>query len=300
MAVTRERGNDKNIVRYQLFWQRTAELRAKLVLGAPNGNAKHQLGKEIGEGIVSGPDTGLNKIPRLPDGGVPEPDPGFGYSPRERLRGVEQAIQDRRSQCPVLFSAAHLAGKNRHNTPMWCDENKYPGILARSLEGVIQAGGGMPEPRSPTGIERLSKNLSETALFNRFMLEFKDEGERFTDVIGNLLVIDRALFEDNKGKWKIMKGERAQWLLYTAINIKKPDEIWFEPGNSGGADRLYYLSRFDAIKRMVLSCVAVFERPQDSSGAWRGRTNYATTRDDDYIETKRWGGKALKYWRCGK
>jgi len=37
-----------NIVRDRLFWHRTADLRAKLVLGAPNGNAKHQLGEGIG------------------------------------------------------------------------------------------------------------------------------------------------------------------------------------------------------------------------------------------------------------
>ena len=39
------------IVRDHLFWHVTADLRAKLVLGAHNGYAKHQLGKGIGEGI---------------------------------------------------------------------------------------------------------------------------------------------------------------------------------------------------------------------------------------------------------
>jgi len=40
-----------NILRDHLFWHGTADLRAKLVLGTPNGNAKHQLGKGIGESI---------------------------------------------------------------------------------------------------------------------------------------------------------------------------------------------------------------------------------------------------------
>gem|GEM_PF-848291 len=31
----------------RLFWHRTADLRAKLVLGVPNGSAKHQLGESI-------------------------------------------------------------------------------------------------------------------------------------------------------------------------------------------------------------------------------------------------------------
>jgi len=41
-----------NIVQDHRFWHGTADLRAKLVLGAPNGNAKHRLGKGIGEDIV--------------------------------------------------------------------------------------------------------------------------------------------------------------------------------------------------------------------------------------------------------
>ena len=89
----------------------------------------------------SGPDTGLNKIPRLPDGGVPEPDPGFGYSPRERLRGVEQAIQDRRSQC----SAAHMEGKNRHNTPIWCQGAGEK--LLNQISAGLDVAKPMPDPR---------------------------------------------------------------------------------------------------------------------------------------------------------
>jgi len=137
-------------------------------------------------------------------------------------------------------------------------------------------------------------------LFARFMREFgSDDQATFTDVIGNVLAIDHNLFLNLKGEWKIMKGERAPWLLYTAANIKRPDEIWHEPGRHGGADKRYYLSRFDVGRRGLLACVAVFERAAGALGAWAGRTNYATTQDG-YIERKRnqeiLQGE-IKYWR---
>lgn len=77
-----------------------------------------------------------------------------------------------------------------------------------------------------------------------------------------------------------MKGERAPWLLYTAVNIKTPDEIWMEPGKLGGVDKLYYLSRFEVGRREPLACLAVFERAQEKNGIWTGRTNYATTQKE--------------------
>ena len=103
----------------------------------------------------------------------------------------------------------------------------------------------MPNPRDPSGIERLSPRLNEMELFDRFMSEFGGgNSAEITDVIGNDLLIDKGLFEDSKGNWKIMKGERAPWLLYTAVNIKTPDEIWLENGKQGAVDKLYYLLPF--------------------------------------------------------
>lgn len=146
----------------------------------------------------------------------------------------------------------------------------------------------------------MSPSLDEMALFARFMREFGIETQarvEFTDVIGNRLEIDRNLFLNLKGQWKIMKGERAQWLLYTAANIKWPDEIWLEPGRYGGLDKLHYLSRFEVGRGGRLACVAVFERGPELQGVWAGRTNYATTRDDGYIDSKRLSDRQLRYWR---
>lgn len=181
-----------------------------------------------------------------------------------------------------------------------CDPNRYPNIDLRSLEGFLASGRQMPPVRHVSGIERLSPTLDEPQLFSRFMREFGGESRvDFTDVVGNVLEIDHLLFLNLKGEWKIMKGQRAQWLLYTAHNIRKPDEIWLEPGRQGGVDKLYYLSRFDIGRGPLLSCIAVFEREQGLSGAWAGRTNYATT-DEKYIHRKRDKEileKQLGYWR---
>ena len=129
--------------------------------------------------------------------------------------------------------------------------------------------------------------LDQAGLFRRFMREFAaEERVDFTDLAGNPLIIDRHLFLDLKGTWKIQKGEYAAWLLYTAINIRQPDEIWYEPGRRGGQDKLYFFSRFKVSRWGLLSCIAVFGREQGAEGYWLGRTNYATTQVA-YVERKR-------------
>lgn len=242
---------------------------------------------------------GLNNPALLEDGTPALPDKGWDYNPSDRLAGIRKAIAEKSSQCTNLFSAGVFFGKKRHNPPIWCNTDIYPGIMMKTLEGYTQAEGKMPEPRNLQGVERLSDRLNEGQLFARFMQEFDGKSEiEFTDSIGNQLQIDRNLFLDISGKWKIMKGERAKWLLYTAINIKNPDEIWLELGRNGGVDKLYYLSRFVIASRELLSCFSIFEREQSKTGLWIGTTNYATLRNDGYIESKRGKkGDSLKYWR---
>jgi len=156
------------------------------------------------------------------------------------------------------------------------------------LETTLDPVHPLPAPRRLAGMELLSPSLDQAGLFQRFMREFGTEDQvDFTDLAGNLLIIDRHLFLDLKGAWKIQKGERAAWLLYTAINIRQPDEIWFEPGRRGGQDKLYYFSRFEVpSRRGLLACIAVFGREQGAEGYWLGRTNYATTQEG-YVERKR-------------
>ena len=67
---------------------------------------------------------------------------------------------------------------------------------------------------------------------------------------------------------------RKDTLLYTATNIRQPDEIWFEPGRRGGQDKLYYFSRFEVSRRGLLSFIAVFGREQGAEGYWLGRAGW--------------------------
>jgi hypothetical protein len=155
---------------------------------------------------------------------------------------------------------------------------------------------GMPRPRDGEGIQHYRSEIGESALFSAFMSAFGGWKRcEFTDVADNVLLIDRRLFETLSGKWKIKKRGRAEWLMFTAENIKRPDEIWLETSDSGGPDKLYHLSRFEVGKRGLLSCIAVFERERGLRGAWAGRTNYATLQDG-YAEKKS-RGKALIYRR---
>lgn len=228
-----------------------------------------------------------------------QPDKGWDYDiGADPTEGLRRAIAERLARCQDFTFATKRPGQT--DKTLVCDANQYPNIHLRSLKGFLAAGRQMPPVRHSTGIERLSPQLAEPQLFSRFMREFGGESSAdFTDVIGNVLVIDRNLFLNLKGEWKMMKGERAPWLLYTAANIQRPDEIWKEPGRQGGPDKLYYLSRFDVGRRGLLACIAVFEREQKSLGAWSGITNYATT-DEKYIYRKRdkeiMNGE-VKYWR---
>jgi len=223
------------------------------------------------------------------------PDKGWDYSVcSDPTEGLRRAVEAKRQQCGLTQFAANRGGGGK----IWC-QGKGADWLSM-IEAVAQSRGEMPEPRQHVGIERLQPSHDEAALFSRFMREFGGEKQvQFTDVIGNSLEIGRDLFLNLQREWKIMKGERAQWLLYTAVNIQRPDEIWKEPGRQGGPDKLYYLSRFNVGRRGLLACIAVFEREQKASGAWAGRTNYATTQDG-YAERKRdreiINGEN-KYWR---
>lgn len=217
-------------------------------------------------------------------------DKGWGYRPTESHQALSKLLRDKLSLCSTQQSLSFAAP--RKGAQLICDETSYARTLANSLEGFSAANYAMPEARALTGIERLKGSDSEL-LFKRFMQEF--DGTELTDKTGALLQIDNQLFRDLKGQWKIQKNERAQWLLFTAHNIKSPDEIWLEAGQRGGVDKRYFLSRFDLGKGKILACIAVFERAQGATGIWTGVTNYAVMRNDGYIESKRLGG--MRYWR---
>lgn len=143
----------------------------------------------------------------------------------------------------------------------------------------------MPEPRSGAGIERLNDAAPEQ-LFRRFMQEFGGgDRQEFTSLIGRLLIDDALFRQKRRSYWKILKGERAAWLIHTSINIRAPDEIWLSNELASGLERLHFLSRFavGTRERVLLGCISIFERPRGSDGFWGGVTNFATT-DETYVQ----------------
>lgn len=156
------------------------------------------------------------------------------------------------------------------------------------MDGVTRKDGAMPEPRSGAGIERLHDAEPER-LFRRFMREFGGGVRQEFSSVGGQLLIDDALFrQKRRASWKILKGERAAWLIHTAVNIKSPDEIWISHAPASGFERLHFLSQFVVGPRecSLLGCVSIFERERSGEGFWGGVTNFATT-DRAYLRRVR-------------
>ena len=99
-------------------------------------------------------DNGLNKQTTA------QPDKGWDYSPRDRMAGVKAAVGNKRSQCAGLFSAIHLAGKNRHNPPIWCS-----GDGAKKLDIINSAANFNHEMPAPKDIILQIFNKGEDSKF---------------------------------------------------------------------------------------------------------------------------------------
>jgi hypothetical protein len=81
---------------------------------------------------------------------------------------------------------------------LWCQRplNRGLDVLEITLDHLQP----LPEPRRRAEMELLSPSLDQAGLFRRFMREFGAEDRvDFTDLAGNLLIIDRQLFLDLKG-----------------------------------------------------------------------------------------------------
>ncbi len=149
------------------------------------------------------------------------------------------------------------------------------------MDGVTRKDGAMPEPRSGAGIERLHDAAPEQ-LFRRFMQEFGgDVRQEFVSVVGELLIDDALFRQKRRAAWKILKGERAAWLIHTAVSIKSPDEIWVSNAPASDFECLHFLSRFVLGPRGtdLLGCISIFERMRGCEGFWGGsRTSRRRTR----------------------
>jgi hypothetical protein len=212
--------------------------------------------------------------------------PGREHNPfKDRLEGFRKRICDKISQCDGSFAAVHLAGKRRHNKPIWCKD--YGDRFLSQIAVELDRDKPMPEPKQDNSIELLPSDESERFYLEQFMRKFDAEwnGEaQVTAQTGHELLISRQLFTDHKtGLLKITKNRRERYVLFVADTIIKPDEIWLREGEHESS-ALYLLSRFQ-IKRDVASVLTVF---RNQGKLWEGWTGYQSF-DWNYFKTKRDG-----------
>jgi SPP1 gp7 family putative phage head morphogenesis protein len=162
--------------------------------------------------------------------------------------------------------------------------------------------GDVPLPR-PTPVPAsvvLPKTTDSAQAAEAFFNEFGTTTGRatvFTDVIGERVVIDDALFTDVRGDSKLADSERRQYIRLVALALKQPDEIWWVWEHSQALDR--YMLRRRYFKRVEIggkerSGIVAFDVGDDG---WHGVTAFATGKRT-YIEKQR--GGTLAYRRPDK
>ena len=192
-----------------------------------------------------GPSPRTVKVPK----GI---DPGFAYAPG-RSAWMRAHVPAPKGSAPNGFAQL---------------------IPARSARDL------MPEPL-PFAKDKLLPAMpvgDEEKYVARFLDQFGgDIGKPvlFTDAAGDAVVISEALFKDFKGRWKVAKREREQYLLMLAEAIKHPDEIWvgmeWHHATGKAIVRRRYISRHQ-IEGSNLPAFTVFEHGRDG---WQGKTTYA-------------------------
>lgn len=151
----------------------------------------------------------------------------------------------------------------------------------------------MPAPRRAPRGRVLSSNLDESVYVELFVREFVEAPKNETlyrDVTGEPLLISDQLFRDRNGKLKILKRERAPYVLLLADTIKGPDEIWEDWVEFAGKEylRRRYVARW-LVEDQDVPALAVFETgPQ----GWTGITAFSAD-DIRYLDNRGRRGKRV-------
>ncbi len=203
-------------------------------------------------------------------------DPGWDYAP-----GASQAEAIR----------AQLTGKLDTLPPQIGEpyriDLQHPQSASAPPLSVSTRQDAMPAARSAEPSRILPPDLTEDEYLQAFLAEFglraTERQTVFEDVTGELLTISAALFTDRRGRLKITKRGREQYVLLLADTIKTPDEIW-----RGKDDRRRYLARWVMASGEV-PALAVFEQ---SPQGWAGVT--ALNADDlAYLEEHARAGELI-------
>lgn len=154
------------------------------------------------------------------------------------------------------------------------------------------AGDPLPPPRAISTERLLPEGLTDEAYASSYLAEFGASLESpalFRDVLGERLVIGKALFTERKsGELKANKNGRGRWLRLLADALKAPDEVWTRLEWLGAVGqavvRRRYVARF-TVEGLQVPAVAVFEVGKDG---WVGVTTFPP-HQDEYLETVRQG-----------
>ena len=192
--------------------------------------------------------------------------------------GLKQAIEARRRACiPSLFASGR-------GDKVWCDARGA--AVLKTLATAVDDSRPMPPPRRDPSLFELPSGQGEKFYLERFMAQFGaswDDTAIVKDRTGLFdLAVSGVMFEDHKtGRSKILKRERAPWLLYVAKTVLDPDEIRLHQGGHG--DRtLYLLSRFE-VRRGMLNTLAVFK---EDGKVWTGWSGFPSWKEA-YLDEKR-------------
>ncbi|MBI1262959.1 MAG: phage head morphogenesis protein [Rhizobiales bacterium] len=148
----------------------------------------------------------------------------------------------------------------------------------------------MPPPRPAPASRLLPTGLSDEVYIDEFLGEFGASAETpqiFTDVIGDPLVISRALFERPDGRLKVTKRGRETALLLMADTIKDPDEIWWTWEKSPRTNDYTLFRRYMA--RFVIEGqeVPVFMLFDVAMHGWSGVTGFNAERTNYLLNQRR-------------
>lgn len=204
--------------------------------------------RQIGQRSPGGPRT--VQVPR----GI---DPGFEYTPGKGR--LESAIPPPLENGPPGSSGVPGVPPTRPTDPL-------------------------PPVRPFDAGQILPNDLTEEAYAEAFLQAFGatlDQPAIFRDVIGEALVIGRALFVTRRtGQLKADKYRRGKFMLLLAHALKAPDEIWVRLEYQHARDevtvRRRYIARFDVAGHEV-PALAVFEWGTDG---WSGITVFSPDQHD--------------------
>ncbi|MBZ0222301.1 MAG: hypothetical protein K8F35_04675 [Dokdonella sp.] len=180
---------------------------------------------------------------------------------------MEKAVARRAGQCVPRQYASRKAG-----TPLvWCDG---PGADALDMAATaLRYDEPMPPPQRLAQTLEVPHGLHPEAYVAEFMREFGasvKETVLWNSVRGQVLSINRGIFERHGGGTKIDKRGRHQYVRYVAHGLKVPDEVWYVR-ESSGVEKLYYLARMQVGGGAPIETLAVFRW---SGNAWEPTTGY--------------------------